>query len=393
MKPRILWLAGALALVLALSTAKKARSLGSPDFKVFYTAAQHALHDPENIYRLSPDRYLYPPSTALLLTPFAFSARYELHQTVWHALLAGIVFALASVSGGALAAMALLSRYLAITFSYGQINLVVLALFALTGRLVRRTAFGPAGAAWAFVTGIKIYPLVLAPLFAPRARWRAFAGALLIGALLALLPFAFFGLGLGTQLYGEFFEALRAKGLPTHSHNQSLAALLLRLFTKQEFYLHAVGPAHWGMADLPEGLLRFAALAVGLVLAALSWNRARGKGFAPGTSLSAAAFCVLFLSHIVWKDYLLFLYFPFREGFDSWARRKALFVAGAFFSLITFSSPDVLQALFGWTGPAFAHWMLTEPNTIGHALSVRLDGACIHLWAAALVWGAWWTQK
>lgn len=387
---RIRALAAALAIVLAVGTLKKARSLGSPDFKVFYTAARHALHDPENIYRLSPDRYLYPPSTAILLTPFAFSENFAFHQWAWHGLLAGLVFALASGSGAALAAMAVLVRYLAITFSYGQINLVVLALLALTGWLARRKAYRPAGSVWAFVTGIKIYPAVVAPLFFPRNRWRAFAGALLGGTLLLFLPIAFFGLDTGTQLYSDFFEALRAKGMPTHSHNQSIMALLLRLFTKQMFYLHAVGPAWWGVADLPEWLLHLLALAIGGALTYLSWIRAWRRGMPPEAALSAAAFSILFLSHIVWKDYLLFLYFPFLEGFTTWTKRKSLLVAGGFLALVTFSSPDFLQAIFGFAGERFAHWMLTEPPTIGHALSVRLDAACIHLWAAALVWVAWW---
>jgi hypothetical protein len=49
-----------------------------------------------------------------------------------------------------------------------------------------------------------------------------------------------------------------------------------------------------------------------------------------------------------------------------------------------------LQAIFGFAGDGFAHALLTEKATIGHALSVRCDAACIHLWAAALVWVAWW---
>jgi hypothetical protein len=96
---RVLLLAAILALGLCLGTLKKAGSLGSPDFKVFYTAARHVFTDPENIYRVSPDRYLYPPSTALLLTPFGFSENYPAHQWAWHGLLGAVLFALSSVSG------------------------------------------------------------------------------------------------------------------------------------------------------------------------------------------------------------------------------------------------------------------------------------------------------
>jgi hypothetical protein len=386
---RILLLAGVLAVALSLGTAKKARSLGSPDFKVFYTAARHAIEDPENIYRLSPDRYLYPPSTALVLTPFAFTSHYEFHQWTWHAFLSGLLFVLAASSGAALAAMAVLARYLAITFSYGQINLVVLGLLAFVGSLARRGSFRSSGIAWAFVTSLKIYPVVLAPFFFPRERRRAFGAGILCGVLLLVSPFAFFGIHTGSGLYSEFFEALRSKGLPTHSHNQSIAALLLRLFTKDMFYLHAVGPAWWGLLDLPEVFLHLLALYLGGLLSWLSWRRAWQRGLPASAALSAAAFSILFLSHIVWKDYLLFLYFPLCEGFGSWPSRRSLWVAGAFLALITFSSPDFLQFVFGRFGDGFARYWLTEPTTIGHALSVRLDAACIHLWAALLVWIAW----
>jgi hypothetical protein len=389
-RQKILVMAAVFALALGLGTVRKASGLGSPDFKVFYTAAQHALHDPENIYRVSPDRYLYPPSTAALLTPFAFSGWYEFHQWTWHALLTGLVFVLAAMSGGALAAMALLTRYLAITLSYGQINLVVMGLLILTGSLARRGKFHPAGSAWALATSLKVYPVVLAPFFFPRDRWKAFLGALVGGTLLLLLPCLLFGFGLGIELYGEFFEALRSKGLPLHSHNQSIAALLLRFFTRQPFYLQAIGQLTWGVADLPEPLLRGAALLIGGGLSYLSWRKAVSRGLVPAAALSAAAFSILFLSHIVWRDYFLFLYFPLTEGFGRWTRRKAFVVAGLYFVVLTFSSPDVLQVLFSPLGDGFAHAMLTERSTIGHALSVRMDGCCIHLWAALLVWWAWW---
>jgi hypothetical protein len=92
----------------------------------------------------------------------------------------------------------------------------------------------------------------------------------------------------------------------------------------------------------------------------------------------------------VWRDYFLFLYFPLAEGFARWTRRKSLLVAGLYFSILTFTSPDVLQILFAPFGSGFAHAMLTEQATIGHALSVRCDGFCIHLWAGLLVWWSWW---
>lgn len=370
-KRRIFLLAAIFSVALACGTVKKAKSLGSPDFKVFYTAARHALEDPENIYRISPDRYLYPPSAAILFTPFAFTGEYSLHQWVWHGFLAAILFSLASVHGAALLATVLLARYLAITFSYGQVNLVLIGLLSLAGMLAQRARWAGAGAVWATATMLKVYPVVLAPFFLPRERKKAIAGALGTGIFLLLLPLIFFGPALGAQLYREFFLALEDKGLPLHSHNQSIAAFLQRVFTSQEFYLHAVGPQRWGVLELPPALLRALAWVIGGTLALLSWLRAYRRGMGADAALSAAAFSVLFLSHIVWKDYLLFLYFPLREIFGRLPRGQRWLVGAVFVALVTLSSPDI----------------------VGHLLSTRLDAACVHLWAAGLVWWAWWKNR
>jgi hypothetical protein len=353
----------AFALLIALATAPKAWKLGSPDFKVFYVAARHVFTDPANIYKISPDRYLYPPSTAVLLTPFAFSEHYAFHQWAWHGLLALLVFFLASQGWAELAALALLTRYLAVTFNYGQINLVVILLLgwasAWAGSRPRRS-----GALWAAAVSVKVYPLVFAPAFFPKGKRAAWWGALAAGACLLALPLALFGPALGLSLYWEFLQALRSKGLPIYSHNQSLAALGLRLFTDQPFLLHSVGEIQWTLLALPPWLVRAVALAFGLLLTAVTWRQVFRKNREP---VAAAAFSILFLSHIVWKDYSLWLFFPLWEIFRSTPRNRSFWLAGIFLAMVTLSSPDV----------------------VGAPLSAHLDGACIHLWAAVLVWISW----
>jgi hypothetical protein len=353
----------AFACLIALASVPRAKKLQSPDFKVFYVAARHALTDAENVYRLSPDRYLYPPSTALLLAPFAFTENFSFHQWVWHGLLAFFVYLLASSSWAALTAIALLSRYLAISFGYGQINLVVMGLLAGAGAwLARRPSL--AGGLWAVAVSLKVYPLVFAPAFLPKENRRGILGAALVGVGILLLPFLVWGPALAAQLYGEFFLALQSKGMPVDSHNQSFHALLLRLFTDQPFKLQGVEHVQWTILSLPPSLVSGFALALGGILSAITWLKASRK---PESYLAAATFCILFLSHIVWKDYLLFLFFPLAEIFRASSLRKSCLVAGGFLALVTLSSPDIL-------GPPTAS---------------RLDAACIHLWAAVLVWWAW----
>lgn len=367
LRRRLVILAFFFALVISVATARKARSLGSPDFKVFYTAAHFVLSEPANMYRVSPDRYLYPPSTAILLSPFGLLP-YTVAQWLWHGILGLLLFVFCSLSWPSFFAMALLTRYLTISFFYGQINLPVLALLAGAGMWLRTRA-EVAGVFWAFATSIKVYPAVFAPAFLPSKERRGLWTGMAAGFLLLLLPVLFFGPALAVDLYQQFFAALGAKGMPLHSHNQSFAALLLRTLTDDHFYLHAVGDEKWTLLKLNPVFVRGLALAIGGALAVCSWWKVLRKGEAWATS--ATAFSVLFLSHIVWKDYSLLLYFPLLEIFGRLPKRKAIQLGAACLAVITLSSPDI----------------------VGHPLSTRLDAACVHLWVAVLVWGTWMRLK
>ncbi|RZA04266.1 MAG: hypothetical protein EOP11_15485 [Proteobacteria bacterium] len=109
------------------------------------------------------------------------------------------------------------------------------------------------------------------------------------------------------------------------------------------------------------------ALALGGLAAALSWKKAMRDPDSVDGALSAGAFSLLFLSHIVWKDYFLFLYFPLRELFAKLARPRAIGLGLAFLALVTFSSMDIVGAPF----------------------AARLDAGGIHLWAGVLIWATW----
>lgn len=360
---KLKWIAALFAIVITVATATKAKNLGSPDFKVFYTAAQFAHTSPELMYRVSPDRYLYPPATAIFLEPFAFSDNYEMHRWIWHFILGTLLFLLCADSWASLLAMLLLTRYLTITFFYGQINLPLIALMAAAG-----ASFGKniSGFFWAFATCLKIYPAVLFPAYLVRGRRKAILTAGFTMLVVLLLPFLYFGWQQGIFLYGEFLWALKAKGLPLHSHNQSISSLLLRLFTDQKFHLHSVDDLKWTLYVLPVWLLKTVALCIGGCIAFFSWKIALKRGTA-AAALSAAAFSMLFLSHIVWKDYILMLYFPLKEILTHLPRRKAWIYGGIFLSIVTLSAPDVF----------------------GFQISSRLDAACVHLFAAILVWTTW----
>lgn len=338
----------------------RALRLESADFKVFYVAARHVLESPADLYKVSPDRYLYPPEAAVALVPFALSQNYRLQQGLWHLLLVATIFLLAKDSWAALAAMVILVRYLLITLGYGQINLVILALVAQVG-----VSFW-GGLFWALACWLKVYPLVLLPVGLRRGARQFWLGAGVLSGVLLFLTFAAFRSVGFLAVHLEFLTALEGKGFPLHSHNQSIQALFMRLFTNHSFNLHSVGYTQWTLLDLPSSAVSAFSLVLGVGMASISW----AKGWKKADSLSmrsAAAFSILFLSHIVWKDYLLFLFFPLQEILARGSRKMAYTAGGGFFALSMLSSPEVFG--FGW--------------------STRFDGASIHLWGAILVWGVW----
>lgn len=354
------------ALVITFATVPKILRLNSPDFRVFYTAAQNAIHAPQDLYNFEkgPDRFLYPPVTGILLVPFGFSSFWKVHQFLWHGLLGLLIFLLAHRSWAAFWAMAIVSRYLAINLGYGQVNLVILGLITGTHLALSRKSLW-AAPAWVLGSFVKVYPLAQGMEFLLRKRWREIGLAVATALGLLLLPVLTWGWDQAWQLHREFFTALGSKGMPLESHNQSLSALLLRVFTKETFTLHAYGWTTWGFVELPVWLLRGSALAIGASATALTWLRAHRRGL-PLDYATATAFSLIFLSHIVWKDYFLFLALPLQQILD---RRPSgwKWWIGVYALVVTISSPDLLT----------------------HKVTVWLDAWCIHFWAAIILWTAW----
>lgn len=365
-----------LGMLLGISTIPKVRSLDSPDFKVFYVAAQNAIHSPELLYRKSPDRYLYPPSASLLFVPFAFSDSWNFHRWTWHFCLTALVIAMMlRFQWAGVAGVVLLMRYFIINFFYGQVNLVLLALLVfavLSSQKKPRLS----AVAWGVASIWKLFPalfgfthLCLAwkeKKLQPLQAWLVGGTAVVA---LVLLPFLLWGSEISLQLYREFLLALEAKGLPLNSHNQSFLALLMRLFTTQVFELHSVAYVKWGLYEIAPPILKLISYSLMLVLSGFAWKKAYERG-SQWDFLCATCFSILFLSHIVWKDYFTFLFPPIVALFG--LKTKRAYKLLVIFGLLTlFSSPDL----------------------IGHPRSAFLDACCIHFWGAVLVFGGWYFLK
>jgi hypothetical protein len=364
-KIKLVWAALLFSIAFSAISLPRVFRLDSPDFKVFHVAAKHALYQPENLYKISPDRYLYPPVTAILLAPFGFSDNWKFHQLSWHLLLSLVLLFFCQQSWAFFWAIIILNRYFSINFGYGQINPIVLFFVFLTTISLKKENSKLASVSWPLASILKVYPLVQGLEFIQHRRWRELFYTFGVFFFLLSIPFLFWGIDLALELHFQFFQALQAKGLPIDSGNQSLSALAVRLFTAQPFQLHPLGEYRWGWILLPPLFVKYLPLLLGLVFTFITWQKAwKRKGFFDGAS--AFGFSLLFLSHIVWKDYFIFLLFPIAQIIQLQPRGWKQ-ILGIYLAFVYLSSPDLIT----------------------HQVSARLDALSLHFFAAIWIWFHW----
>ena len=183
------------------------------DFVTFYRAAGRILAG-QPLYQLADLHndplgawYKYPPLFALLLTPLT---RLPLRTAleVWNGLnlaaLATAIWAVTRAHGRRwseaappallFAALALLFQPVLDTLIYGQMDLVLLGLLALTYLALRTGHPAWAGPPLALAIGFKVYPALLLLYLLLRRDWRALASCALAGGALLLGSLPFTGL-------------------------------------------------------------------------------------------------------------------------------------------------------------------------------------------------------
>jgi hypothetical protein len=358
-----IWLAILVVVILGSLTWKKNLGLDSPDFKVFYTAGKFALEAPEKIYKESPDRYLYPPMGAILFSPFALFD-WSVARGSWYILSLGALIWIASRSWAMLFAFIVLARYFSINLRYGQVNVLIL-MFMMAAHFSRREQIS--GAYLAFTSTLKIFPGVQAIGFFLQKRWKLLASSIATAIFLLIFPFFFWGMETASSIYLEFPRALTDKGIPVHSHNQSLISVLMRLLYSDSFFIFPVTWAFWRIAEWPLILLKCISFGIGGSLTFFAWKKALSRKL-PLDMLSASGFTIIFLSHIVWKPYFIFLL-------------PALAACFASASLLNRQQICFLVA-FALMGP----FMSAEAYG---KYSAYAEGACIHLWSAMMLYFAW----
>ncbi len=230
----------------------RAFTRGANDFNVFYEAWKlvlggHGL----DIYRVSPDRYLYSPGFAWLLSPIGFLSRpfalglWCLVKTLW---VGYVISALSGpwfknqkywdVLGVSAWGVVLMARPLLIDFEYGQVNLIILGacLLGLNGHFKQKSSMASDFIKWSILTGVAIaklfpLPLLLVPWLVKKGisnrKLKIEKGAIFFGLIVALfIPLVTENWAGLVRLMIDWRDAILSRGLPLESHNQSFTALL-----------------------------------------------------------------------------------------------------------------------------------------------------------------------
>ncbi len=261
----------------------------APDFAVFHEAWRLVLEGRgHEIYHATPDRFLYAPGFAWLLSPLGLLPR-KVAFGLWCALKTGalwwLVRSLGVRLGAAYAAWAVvvLARPVLIDFWYGQINLLILAAcaWALSDR-ARPVSPRASFVSWS-VLGVaavsKLFPLPLLLLPVLAGPWREnrlrIAGGMAGLVVTLVLPMFTLGFSGNLLLLVDWWVALVGRGFPLESHNQSFAAVMSHLFSGKGTFviaLHQTLPTGWRL--LSEQDLNLLGLARDLA-DALSRTRSR----------------------------------------------------------------------------------------------------------------------
>ena len=324
-------LAGAVILVLVVGVLH-AFSRGGKDFAVFYEAWRLVLDGRgADIYRVSPDRYLYSPGFAWILAPLGllpFQSALGLWCVAKVLALAAMMKELAKLWGnkgniptwiGVLAGALFITRPLLIDLEYGQVNtfILVTCVWALCGhcdpKISKQDLFR-----WglvAFVAAGKLFPLPIltVPWLAAKGisakklryeRIGIMAGfSLAIGASLLSLG------GEGThQLLLDWFRALMDRGLPLESHNQSFTALLFHYLSGFPTPVISEGgaPFLFGTPWLSSGSIKMISVAwmLGTLGFTLGWITA-GPRKASAAWIAVTVGLLIIPSHLIWKPYFV----------------------------------------------------------------------------------------
>ncbi len=317
---------------------------GAHDFDVFYEAWHLVLQGRgRDIYRVGPDRFLYGPGFAWLLSPLAFIpkkgalALWCLSKTL---ILGSLIYELSQswvvewenkfrfdrwvVWGLSAWGVMIVARPILIDFEYGQVNLWVLVACAwgLMAHFNHQVSTRSLFFRWfllTFAAFTKLFPLPLlvVPWFVTRGidpkRLKVERVAVFSSFLFAFaVPFWNQGwTGMWDLLLG-WREAVLARGLPLESHNQSFTAFLYHYFSGQPTFVLSEGgqtfTLGWAGLSISQIQLLSMAWALGSCGLILGWIVSGSQYWiSKSTSRWIAVLLGLLIvpSHLVWKPYFV----------------------------------------------------------------------------------------
>lgn len=289
----LLWLLGG---VIAFWLGRRAAG-HSVDFIVYYRAARSLLAGRTDLYSSTfawgpPMIYVYPPLFLLLVFPLgwlsfanAFGVWFALEalavgavvwcgQRQWRALARpGYVWTLA----------ALAAPYVVMTLKYGNAHLLVVALTIVGVLAWARGRLWTSSAALALGGAIKLFPLLLIPVFLVRREWRLAARVGILSCVIWVLPALYFGPRRTVALYRQWYGTVIAH-VPAFAArralNQSLGGAMARWFTRVDYkrWRH-LGYPQVTLVQLPGGVVRWLEALAALGIAGCSlWMCAKLRG-------------------------------------------------------------------------------------------------------------------
>jgi hypothetical protein len=369
------------ALLVAIGT-YWAYTRGGIDFAVFYHAWRLVLEGRgAEIYVNSPDRYLYAPGFAWLLSPLGLLP-HPVALAFW-CLLKALALGLLIRKFGTRVGMGIcacsvwvMSRPLLIDLQYGQINFLILAVcvWALAEHFSRIESKPWKTALSWFLLGVlavsKIFPspLMILPWLRTKgvsqSRLRLERYGVILGVLLTLfVPIVTMGFHGMLELFFSWRTALLDKGLPYASHNQSFVAALHHYFTTDPTHVISLGSQWVVIGKDLLSLETISMLSMGWTFITAGFLFAwllKGK---TDDSLRWIAVAVSFLFvplYLIWKPYFVF----------------GLPLAMVIAQERSYSRGFCASVL----GIAFVLTNLTGFDMIGGYWSGRLEAASLFLW-------------
>ena len=319
-----------LAAILVASAIRNIKEDG--DFRGYMEVGELVLQGGDIYAESRPDVNTWPPLYAVVCIPFALLARVNVYlaRAVWLGLNFACIVALfrlsvrlvyrvplvlrerpgavALASGAVLGPLVLSARFLLGNLDRLQINLVMLAACLLAGVWLARGRQVAAGTLLGFAAAVKVLPIFFLPYLAWRRWWSALAAAIATGVTASVAPVLIYGWERFVA-YARYWIALSAGSWPVRKGNQSIYAMVDRLYTHDAIVWDASQKRLTASNDPVVAVLVYGLLAVVALLFVLAARRGGRRADDVATTIELAiVLCVTVLfAPLAWKHYFVFL--------------------------------------------------------------------------------------